>query len=179
MHEQGIRWPFSLQLDGADYSSYEGLSAPAVWDALPDAAKWQIFTLIFAFESFSECTARVEPGTKHYMRGGQPGKFPKFTTATVESFNTPDKEVFFYYPFLLAYLPLNLFDPFGFTKKLTPEQKAIKLNAEINNGRLAMLGFFGFVVQSKIPGSIPFLNGMIKPYDGDFMAPFAPAHTWF
>jgi hypothetical protein len=32
-------------------------------------------------------------------------------------------------------LPLNLWDPLGFTKKLTPEKKEKALLAEINNGR--------------------------------------------
>ena len=31
-------------------------------------------------------------------------------------------------------VPLNLWDPFGFTKKMTPERKEKALLAEINNG---------------------------------------------
>ena len=76
-------------------------------------------------------------------------------------------------------MPLNLFDPFGFTKKLSDEQKARKLNIEINNGRLAMFGIFGFLAEEKVPGSVPFLTGKLIPYDGDIMVPFAKAATFF
>merc|ERR1719183_2387820 len=42
IHENGIRWPWPLSYSLPDYSSFEGLSAPAIWDALPTATlKWQ------------------------------------------------------------------------------------------------------------------------------------------
>merc|ERR1719243_85314 len=155
IHENGIHWPWALSNSLPDYSSFSGLSAPAVWDAIPTNAKLQILLIIGFFEFWSESSYVLEQdGTTHYMRGGKPGYFPTF------------KEI--PHP-----VPLNLFAPFGFTKKLSDEQKAKKLNIEVNNGRLAMLGLMSLISEAKVPGSVPALAGMIKKYDGQVMGPFS------
>merc|ERR1719161_2270178 len=155
IHENGIHWPWPLSTTTPDYSWAEGLSAPDIWDAMPQGARLQIISIIGFFEFWSESSTVLEnEGAKHYMRGGKPGYFPTFSLIP--------------HP-----VPLNLFDPFGFTKKLTDEQKARKLNIEINNGRLAMFGLMAFVAEARVPGAVPALAGKIKPYDGDVMAPFS------
>jgi hypothetical protein len=58
-------------------------------------------------------------------------------------------------------VPLNLFDPFGATRNKSEEWKAEKLAVEINNGRLAMIGLMSFLAEGAIPGSVPFLKGVI------------------
>jgi hypothetical protein len=167
IHENGIRWPFALSYSLPDYSSFEGMSAPAVWDAIPTASKLQILVVIGFFEYWSEArgitllpwagkTAENQldgDGVAHYMKGGKPGYFPSFAK--------------------LPLFPLNLFDPFGLTKKLSEEEKARKLNIEINNGRLAMLGLMSLISEAKVPGAVPLLDGLIKKYDGEPMAPFS------
>ena len=36
---------------------------------------------------------------------------------------------------------------------------------------LAMIGIMGFMAEAKVPGSVPALDGLIKPFAGDIMAP--------
>jgi hypothetical protein len=155
IHENGIRWPWPLSTQLPDYSSFEGLSAPAVWDAIPTFSKLQIIIVVGFFEFWSESRFVLESeGQAHYMKGGKPGYFPSFKQIP--------------HP-----VPFNLFDPAGFTKKLTDEQKARQLCKEINNGRLAMLGLMSLVAEAKVPGAVPLLGGLIKKYEGQPMAPFS------
>jgi hypothetical protein len=152
VHANGIKFPFP----GPQSVVTDGLSAPEVWDAIPFLAKLQIIGAIGIFEHISEDkNFLAADGKKHYMRGGKPGYMPTFSANVHPS-------------------PLNLWDPFKFTSKLTEEQKAKKLNAEVNNGRLAMIGLFGFLSAAKVPGSVPALT-FIPSYGGDLMAPFDPA----
>jgi len=148
VHANGITWPWPMQMDGTPFPTVS--SAPEAWDAISDSAKLQIF----AFVGFLEFWREVS-GEKHYMKGGKIGEFPAFDA---------------------KYIPggaLNLYDPFGKNKNMTEEQKAAGLVKEINNGRLAMLGIFGFLSEAKIEGSVPALKGIIPAYDGEVMAPLA------
>jgi len=163
----GIHFPWNLQAPiglavpaDTPVISFGDISAaggPAdQWDALPSAAKIQILMGIGFLEMISESTAFLEmDGTTHYVRGGKPGYFPTLTDKMPHP------------------VPLNLWDPFGFTKKMTPERKESALLAEINNGRLAQIGIMGQISASKgliVPG-MDSLN--IKPYAGEVMAPFS------
>mmetsp|Transcript_1078 Transcript_1078/g.3978 ORF Transcript_1078/g.3978 Transcript_1078/m.3978 type:complete len:218 (+) Transcript_1078:71-724(+) len=64
---------------------------------------------------------------------------------------------------------------FYFGEKLisgkSADSKLRSRTAEINNGRLAMVGIMAFIAASTIPGSVPFLEN-IQPYAGDVFAPF-------
>ena len=112
-------------------------------------------------ELCSESTYILEQsGNKHYMRGGKPGAFPSLKTVMPHP------------------VPLDLFDPFGLSKNASPEKKAKGLLAEINNGRLAMIGIMAFVSEAKVPGAVPGLAGAnIASYSGEVMAPWGPADT--
>jgi len=163
----GIHFPWNLQgpLPGginADVPviSFGDISAAGgpsdQWDALPSSAKLQIIGAVGFLEMCGEASVFLEAdGQQHYVRGGKPGYYPTLK----DKFPHP--------------IPFNLFDPFGLQGKMTPEKKEKALLAEINNGRLAMLGIFGLVSASKgliVPG----LDSLgITPYAGEPMAPFA------
>jgi hypothetical protein len=55
---------------------------------------------------------------------------------------------------------------------MSEEKKQTRLLAEINNGRLAMIGIMGFLAEGKVPGSVPALVGKIPQYAGEVMQPF-------
>jgi len=152
--QSNFHWPWAMRLDGTPFPSTE-LSPPEQWAALPIESKHQIITVIGFLEIYSELACSVtDPDVyqPHYMRGGKPGAYPKFGAAVPHP------------------VPFELYDPFNFSKNRSEEDKARGLVTEINNGRLAMLGIFGFLLEQTIPGSIPLLGEIVKPYDGDLIA---------
>jgi len=165
----GICFPWNLQgpfaglNSGMATISFADISAAGgpcdQWDALPTAAKIQIIGAVGFLEMWSETPfALANAGTKHYVRGGKPGVYPPF-----DGIPHP--------------VPLNLWDPFGFTKKMSPERKEKALLAELNNGRLAQIGIFGMISASKgliVPG----LDSLGLPqYAGEPMAPFTEINS--
>jgi len=149
VQSNGIHFPWPTSFDGSPFP-YAAGSPPEQWDALTDAAKWQIILFIGFLEWFSEAS-----GT-HYMRGGTPGKYPNFS----------DSEL------IPHPVPLNLFDPFGFSKNKSEEAKAAGLIKELNNGRLAQIGILAFISEQRVEGSVPLLSGLVPHYSGETMAPF-------
>ncbi|VEU44610.1 unnamed protein product [Pseudo-nitzschia multistriata] len=152
--QSNFHWPWAMKLDGTAFPSTD-LSPPEQWAALPIESKHQILTVIGFLEIYSELASSVtDPDVyqPHYMKGGKPGAYPKFGAAVPHP------------------VPFNLYDPFGWSKNRSEEAKARGLVAEINNGRLAMLGIFGFLLEQTLPGSIPLLGDIVKPYSGDLIA---------
>merc|ERR1719215_848313 len=152
VHANGIKFPWAMQMDGTPFPSET--NPPALWDAISDDAKWQIFSLIGFLEFWSELSTG---DNKHYMRGGRPGDYPDFTSGP-EGIPHP--------------VPFNLFDPFKLSSNASAEKKEAGLVKEINNGRLAMIGILGFLAEQTTPGSVPALSGLVQPYSGEPMAPF-------
>jgi hypothetical protein len=151
VHANGIRWPWHGPWDTIPTD----ISPQEMWDLQPESAKWQIIATIGFFEFWRESSyVLAQEGEAHYMRGGKPGFMPSFDQIP--------------HP-----VPFSLFDPFKLSKRASPEKKAKGLIAEINNGRLAMIGLMGFLAESQTQGSVPLLTGLgLKSYSGNIMMPF-------
>merc|ERR1719227_32436 len=131
------------------FPGYEpGLTPPEQWDAIPLYGKLQILVIVGMLESYGEI---LDP---HYTKGGLPGYYPPIKGKRPE-------------------LIFNLYDPFGFFEQDSAEKKARGRLAEVNNGRLAMLGIFSLISEATVPGSVPALKDIIPPYDGNVMIPFS------
>ena len=150
VHANDIKFPWKPFIDAPS-----GVSPQALWDGLPEAAKWQIILTIGFFEFWRENSYILSSdGEAHYMRGGKPGYVPTFSQ-------------------LPHPVPFDLFDPFGFSANASAEKKKKGLLTEVNNGRLAMIGMMGFLAESQLPGSVPLLTSVgLRPYDGNVMIPF-------
>jgi hypothetical protein len=172
VHANGIHFPWKIP---GDELCAKGVSPTALWDGIPYEAKLQIILTLGIFEIYSEVAVSKSPGQGgHYMRGGKPGYFPPFKGPAQGTLGDEDGR-----PLLPHPAPLNLYDPFNLNKNKSDEWKAKKLQTEINNGRLAMLGLMSLLSEGAIPGSVPALKGLI-PATGeinvmsafDFSKPF-------
>jgi hypothetical protein len=158
VHANGIHFPWKVP---GDELCAPGVSPPLLWEGIPDEAKWQILGTIGLFEFYSEAAVAKSPDMGgHYMSGGKPGFFPPLSIKG-QVLKDADGNMLLPHP-----VPLNLYDPFGFSKKKSEEAKAKGLKIEINNGRLAMIGLMGFLSEGAIPGSVPLLAGKI-PLSGE------------
>jgi hypothetical protein len=153
-------WHFGGMLTGEiSFDQIAAAGGPAdQWDALPTNAKLQIILFVGLLELYSESSnVLAGDGQAHYMRGGKPGYFPSLKKNGIP------------FPF-----GIDLWDPFGFASKQSDDKKARSLRAEVNNGRLAMLGIMAFLAEAKVPGSVPALTKIGVPsYSGEVMAPLS------
>ena len=110
----GIHWPWNLQglMPGTPVISHADISAAGgpldQWAALPSAAKLQILFVIGMLEFWGESSYALEAAGQKHVRGGKPGYYPSFAPLRGSGLGQPT---------------LDLFDPFGLQKKMTPEQK--------------------------------------------------------
>jgi hypothetical protein len=144
----------------APYRGYvANVSPQEQWANIPLLGKLQIFIAIGMLESYGEGAG--DDSYVHYMKGGVPGYYPE-----IRGKNN-------------GQLVLNLYDPFNFgMRDRSAEKRARGLKSEILNGRAAMFGIFGFIAESKVPGSVPLLSSIptfphsdinvMIPFSGDF-----------
>ena len=141
-----------------------GCTPQEQWANIPLIGKLQILTLVGMLESYGEGAGDPE-GYVHYTQGGKPGFYPSIKGKGGFAGGT---------------LVFDLYKPFDIFPEQSEAEKAKGLFAEINNGRLAMIGLFSVLAESAVPGSNPqfqVLNIKIPESDVDIMGSVFPALT--
>jgi len=153
----------------APYKGYvAGCTPQEQWDNIPLIGKLQILTLIGMLESYGEGAGSPD-GYVHYTKGGQPGYYPEIKGKGG----------------IGGQIQFNLWNPFdlpGGPSSLDAAGKERGLYAELNNGRLAMIGLFSLLSESACAGSNPqykFLDITIPAYDGNVMGSVFPLDSEF
>ena len=154
LQANGVKFPW------APFDAITATSPPEQWDALPDAAKWQIILGVGFLEWWSEIRCAAHPESLGVLSERQAASPPTRSTCSNLRRLTPvsARHVSFdgtphymkggkpgYVPAFDAvpeklphWVGLNLWDPFKFTANVPAEKKQAQLVTEINNGRLAM-----------------------------------------
>merc|ERR1719261_936718 len=113
------------------------LSAGTGWNPIMASPARCMRSLSLGATLASSANCSGEAEKPHYMRGGKSGTH-------------------------------NLVWYFGskYLSGKTEEQKLRSRTAEINNGRLAMIGIMGFIAASTVPGSVPYFTEDLTQYSG-------------
>ena len=136
-----------------------GCTPQEQWANIPMIGKLQILTAVGMLESYGEGAGFPESYT-HYTKGGQPGYYPP-----IKGKGGPFKQIL-----------LDLYDPLGFGfRDMSAADKKKGLFAEINNGRMAMIGALP-VHESNCRGS-SLLDG-VEVHDGRSQYPQDSLAHW-
>merc|ERR1719199_446477 len=132
LQESGVVFGGTIDKAGDTFASL-GKTPIEQWANMPSAGKAQILVAIFFLEFHSEFGGDIKT---HYTKGGPlPGN-------AYSSENMPGESSTYS----------------NWTGQVRDPKETLRAqNAELNNGRLAMIGIMSFSAASMVPGSVPFL----------------------